>query len=141
MKNPKSKGTRWENEASKLLNEDFPDTWRRVAMSGALGTMLDIPMFSADLIGDYSFMPFKIVAEAKSGYGKKQMTIKPDWFDHIEEIGDKTFSLPVVLLRFDNLRDTNNRYIIAMNFDSWNKIMKLLEDYERLEEADNGENG
>ncbi len=140
MGNPqKEKGSRWERDACKLLNEDFPGTWKRIALSGAIGTQLDIPMLRPDAIGKYAHLSRKFVGEAKVGYGGKSMTIKKDWFDGIDEIAEENYALPVVLLKFEKAR-TGVRHIICLSFETWNELMREMADmyhelllaYERL---------
>lgn len=129
MVNSKNKGSRWEREAAKLLNENFPEAWRRVAMSGAMGTQLEIPIFKADLIGAYDFFPRQLVAECKVGYGgAKSMSLKREWFEHIKKVGEEAYSLPLVILKFDNSR-SDVRHVVAMTFETWNEIIM---EYEQL---------
>jgi Holliday junction resolvase len=123
----KDKGTRWERDAAKELNKEFPDTWRRIPMSGAAGTQLGIPMLQADLMGDYSFLDHLFMGEAKVGYGGKSMTIQKEWFDKIAEASDKTHSYPVVLLKFENSR-SGVRHVIAMDFEIWDKLLKEIQE-------------
>lgn len=140
MSNPqKDKGSRWERDACKLMNVAFPDTWKRIAMSGALGTQLDIPILRPDAIGEYTHLSRKIVGEAKVGYGGKSMTIQKDWWDGIEEIAEENYAWPVVLLKFEKAH-TGVRHVICLSFDTWNELMQemaemyheLLLAYERL---------
>lgn len=122
----KDKGTRWERDAVNELNENHPNTWRRNPGSGALGTILDMPFLKGDLIGDYEFLPFDIVAEAKVGYGGTQMQIHKEWFDKIKEEANENYAIPVVLLKFEKAR-TGVRHVIAMDFETWNKILDYVE--------------
>jgi len=133
MPNPqKRKGTRWENDATKLLNEKFPNVWRRVAMSGALGTMLDMPILMPDMYGKYEHLSRKIVGECKVGYGGKQMTIQKEWFDGISEIAVKNYGLPAVMLKFEKSR-TGVRHIICLDFETWDELMlEMAEMYREL---------
>jgi Holliday junction resolvase len=122
----KIKGSQWERDAAKLLNESFPDTWRRNPGSGALGTLLELPILKGDVVGDYEFLPFDLVAEAKVGYGGTQMQIQKEWFDKIKEQAGESYALPVVLLKFEKAR-TGTRHVIAMDFETWDKIMTYIE--------------
>ncbi len=140
MSNPqKIKGTRWERDAVNLLNEAFPSTWKRIAMSGALGTQLDIPMLRPDAIGEYTHLSRRLVGEAKVGYGGKSMTIQKEWFDYIAELAEENYALPVVLLKFEKSK-TGVRHVICLSFETWNELMQemsgmyheLLTVYEKL---------
>jgi len=141
----KIKGTTWERDAAHLLNEKFPETWRRNPGSGALGTILDMPFLKGDLIGDYDFLPIDFVAEAKVGYGGSMMQIQKDWFDKIKEEADENYALPVVILKFEKSR-TGVRHVIALDFDSWDRLMEYIESmheellklYEKQQETEQG---
>ncbi len=144
----KDKGTRWERDAVNLLNEAFPNVWRRNPGSGALGTILDMPFLKGDLVGDYVFLPIDIVAEAKVGYGGTQMQLRKEWFDKIKEEANQNYAIPVVLLKFEKSK-SGVRHVIAMDFETWNKLMEyyenmheeLLELYEKLQEKEQGGTG
>lgn len=124
MPNPqKIKGTRWERDSVKLLNEQFPDVWRRIAMSGALGTILNMPVLMPDISGKYEHMDKGIVGECKVGYGGKQMKIEKAWFDGIREIAEKNYgALPAVVLKFEKSR-TGVKHIICLDFEAWDELM------------------
>jgi hypothetical protein len=122
----KDKGSRWERDAVLLLNQQFPSTWRRNPGSGALGTILDMPILKGDLVGDYEFLPTTFVAEAKVGYGGTQMQVRKEWFDKIKMEADQNFALPVVLLKFEKSK-TGVRHVIAMDFETWDKLMEFVE--------------
>lgn len=122
----KDKGTRWERDAVNELNENYPNTWRRNPGSGALGTILDLPFLKGDLVGDYEFLPIDIVAEAKVGYGGTQMQVRKEWFDKIKMEANENYAIPVVLLKFEKAR-TGTRHVIAMDFETWDKLMNFVE--------------
>lgn len=127
MNKQKEKGTRWENEAEEKLNKAFPFTWTRIRASGAWGTLADIPQLKGDIKGKYPFMSKPLLGECKVGYGGKVMTIKKEWFDKVAQEAAETYSLPVVLLKFEQSR-SGVKYIICMDFEVWNQIMEELED-------------
>lgn len=141
MPNPqKIKGTRWERDSVKLLNEKFPEVWRRIALSGALGTILNMPVLMPDISGKYEHMDKGIVGECKVGYGGKQMRIEKQWFDGIREIAGKNYgALPAVILKFEKSR-SGVKHIICLDFEAWNDLMtemagmyhELLTLHERL---------
>lgn len=141
----KDKGTRWERDAVNILNEKYPNVWRRNPGSGALGTILDMPFLKGDLVGDYEFLPIDLVAEAKVGYGGTQMQLRKEWFDKIREEATQNYALPVVLLKFEKAR-TGVRQVIAMDFETWNEFMTIIESmheellglYEKQQENNQG---
>jgi len=133
MSNPqKEKGSRWERESAKLLNIAFPHTWKRIAMSGAAGTIMDIPLLKPDILGEYPHISRKFAGECKVGYGGKEMTVKKAWFDGIRKIADELYGLPVVVLKFEKSR-TGVRHIICMDFEAWDSLMiEMSEMYHEL---------
>jgi len=127
IKSAKAKGARWEREAVEVLNEMFPDTWKRIPGSGAFGTIMNITGLTGDLTGKYKFFPFMFRGENKVGYGGKEMTVKKEWFDKIRMEADKNFNeVPCVLIKFDNSR-SGVRYFIAFDFDALKKILETVE--------------
>lgn len=141
MGNPqKEKGSRWERDSAKLLNRRFPGAWKRIAMSGALGTQLNMPVLMPDISGEYAHLSRKLVGECKVGYGGKSMTIQKDWFDHIDDVGKKNYALPLVALKFEKSR-TGVKHIICLDLEVWDELMtemaemyqELLNAYEQLE--------
>jgi len=147
MVNSKNKGNRWERDAANILNEKFPDTWKRIALSGALGTILKEPLLEADLLGKYNHMDRKIAGEAKVGYGGLSMTIQKEWFDKIAQTAAKLYAIPVVLLKFSGAR-TGVRHVVAVDFEVWDELMKEWEGlynelnslYKKMDELKNGNN-
>lgn len=133
----KQKGTRWENDAVKELNKCFPGTWVRVPLSGAIGTVIELPSLKGDIKGKYKFLSKGFVGEAKVGYGGSQMTIQKEWFDKIEKEAKETYGLPVVVLKFEKSW-SGVKHVIAMSFETWNTILEevesIQESYERLYE-------
>lgn len=123
----KRKGTAWEVQAAKLLNEPFEEPiWKRVPLSGAIGTTLHEPELASDVKGKYPFIPFRFVAEAKTGYGGSNMQIKKEWFDKIKQTADQLYAEPLVFLKFLGAR-SGAKHIIAMEFDTWNRLMLYIE--------------
>lgn len=127
MTNQKRKGNRWERDAAKELNKHFPDVWKRIAMSGAIGTQMNVPMLKADILGNYPFFEKQFAGECKVGYGGKQMTIKKEWFDHIGDVASEFYAYPLVILKFDYAR-TGVRHVVAMDFEVWDDLMTEFEE-------------
>jgi len=84
-------------------------------------------MLKGDLRGRYSFLSRPLLGECKVGYGGKVMTIKKEWFDKIAQEASESYSLPVVLLKFEQSR-SGTKHVICMDFEVWNQIMKELEE-------------
>lgn len=124
--NAKHKGNRWERDCAKLLNKSFPETWRRIALSGALGTVLGDPLLESDLLGKYEFLSRRFCGEAKVGYGGKEMKVKKLWFDKIASTAERCYGLPAVLLKFNGAR-SGVRHVIAFDFETWDKLMLEVE--------------
>lgn len=122
----KEKGNRWEREAEERLNKNFPDTWKRNAGSGALGTIANIPILKGDLRGKYSFFSRRLLAECKVGYGGKSMTIQKEWFDKAAGEAEESYALPVILLKFEQSR-SGVKHVICMDIAVWDEIMNELE--------------
>lgn len=91
-----------------------------------MGTIAEIPILKGDLRGKYPFIGRGLLAECKVGYGGKEMTIRKEWFDKIAREAEESYSLPVVLLKFENSR-SGVKHIICMDFDVWDQIMQELE--------------
>ena len=135
MVKSKAKGGRWELEATKLLNRTFPGTWKKIRGSGSYGTLLNIPILKADVIGDYKHISYKLMGECKVGYGGKSMTIQKEWFDDIREIAEENYALPVVILKFEKSRK-GVKHVICIDFEAWDKLMiHMGEMYYELQKA------
>jgi Holliday junction resolvase len=129
--NIKDKGNRWEREAAKLLNQRFPDVWKRIPGSGAIGTLVHEPILAADIVGTYSFLQKRVMGECKVGYGGKQMTLHKDWFDHVRHVADGVHGIPVVVLKFEKTTE-GVKHVVAMDFETWDYLMGLLEKQNEL---------
>lgn len=127
--NIKDKGNRWEREAVKILNKRFPETWRRIPGSGAIGTLVSEPLLAADIVGKYHFLDKPVMGECKVGYGGKSMTIQKDWFDHARHVAEGAFGIPAVVLKFE--RSVKGvKHVMALDFEAWEYFMDLLESYD-----------
>jgi Holliday junction resolvase len=132
--NIKDKGNRWERESVKILNQRFPGTWKRIPGSGAIGTLVKEPMLAADIVGNYSFLNKPVMGECKTGYGGKSMTIQKDWFDHAVKVAQGVHGIPAVVLKFE--RSVKGvKHVVALDFDTWDYLMGLLESQNELIES------
>lgn len=142
----KEKGSQWERDLAKELNELLDsDSWKRVPGSGALGTILGESKLMGDVKGNIDWLG-NFLLEAKVGYGgKKQLTIKKEWFDKVAEDASPSFSYPAVACKFSNAR-IGVRHFIALDIhvfadimNEGSKLLKELEElYDRLEQCESG---
>lgn len=127
MVNSKRKGTRFEQELKKLLEDKFPGSkWFRVPMSGAIGTLTGESSLDGDLIGSVPGFPKRIKVEAKVGYSQsgKSMAIRKEWLDSIIEKSKKDMSFPVLMAKFEQAR-TGTRVFVALDLDSFVFLINL----------------
>jgi len=130
MVKSKDKGKRWERDAVVVLNEQFPATWKRIVGSGAFGTIMDIDDLRGDLVGRYYFLPFKIRAEAKTGYGgATQLALKREWFEKIRYEAEMNFpvELPMLICKYSGSRSPI-KYFVALDFEAFHTVLKAFED-------------
>ncbi len=143
-KGKKLKGSKWERDAAKLLAGIIPGSiWKRIAGSGAIGTIMGEPLLAGDISGYIPSLDLKIRAEAKTGYGgEKQLGVKREWLNKIREEAGGTYSLPLLLCKFSGVR-TGAKHMVILDFEAFgelfDKIQKLadseqalLEEVERL---------
>jgi len=134
----KRKGSDWEREFVKLI-ETVPEIKaKRIAGSGALGAQLQEPALLGDVVFVIDDFPKKFRVECKTGYGNAtQFTIKREWFDKIKQEAEQTFSIPVVALKFSNVREANKvKYVLAFDFESFvillDYIIKIKKELDKL---------
>jgi len=130
MVKSKDKGSRWEKDATEILNEKYEFTWKKIVGSGAFGALLDIPELQGDLLGKYYFLPFAFRADAKTGYGgATQLTIKRDWFDKIRKEAEATGKpeVPCLICKFSGSR-SDIKYFIALDFEAFHDFLEAVDD-------------
>lgn len=124
MKHQKRKGTQWERDATNILNDEFPGTWRRIPMSGAAGTLLGISELKPDMVGKYEHMDKRLAGEAKVGYGgATQLAVKREWFEKIAEQAEEMYAIPMLVLKFSGSK-SDIQHFVALSFQAWNELMK-----------------
>ncbi len=126
----KLKGSKWERDAAKDLSV-YSGIWKRIPGSGSLGTNLHMSELTGDLHGHYPWFKKQFKAEGKIGYGtSKQITVKREWFEKVRLQAELDNKFPCVLLKFDNVTggDIGSAKIIAFNVDTFNAMMKELEE-------------
>ncbi len=108
----KIKGAGFERLAVEILNTLIEGAeFKKVPGSGALGTSLFEPLLTADVVGKVNSIPKKFKVECKVGYnnsaGKavKQFTLKKEWLDKVKMEADASFSIPMLMGKFDNVRE------------------------------------
>jgi hypothetical protein len=133
----KIKGSQWERDAAELLtkiiNKSF---WRRVAGSGALGTIMSEPTLSADVRGKVDSFSQEFKVECKVGYGgSKQFTLKKEWLDKIKEEAARSFGIPMLMGKFLGSRE-GIRYFVVLDVDVFaslvNRITELNDELTKL---------
>jgi Holliday junction resolvase len=131
----KRKGTAWERELVELLLNIPASSAKRVAGSGAFGTVLTEPSLLGDVVLVLDDLPRKFRIECKTGYGgSSQMTIKREWFEKIAEEAEKSYSIPLIALKFSNVKGKSTldestgrvKYVIAMDLAVFIELMTYL---------------
>lgn len=129
----KIKGTTFERLAVELLNELIRDSeWKRVPGSGAIGTTLDEPLLTADIVGKVDSIPKKFKVEAKVGYGgATQFSLKKEWLDKVKKEASATYSFPFLIGKFSGARE-GVKVFVVMDVEEFaaiiNHITKLEEE-------------
>ena len=131
MVNQKRKGSDYEREAAKILEEALDGKWKRIAGSGALGALLNEPELQGDVVGKIPSFPRKFRFDSKVGYGgAKQLTIQREWLEKIRREADATYSIPALICKFSGARgDTKN--FLVLDFDAF---VDIVMNSERLQE-------
>ena len=129
MVNSKRKGSQWERDAAKLLNEKVIGDWKRVAGSGALGAILEEPTLQGDIIGkNIPALPKGFRMDAKVGYGgSKQMAIQKAWLDKIRSEAEATYSIPALVCKFSGSRG-GVKVFVVMDIDAFAEIINRIDD-------------
>jgi hypothetical protein len=141
MVDSKRKGADFERKIAKLLTDKLKQgIFKRVAGSGAFGTISDEPYFMGDLNGEVYGLPRRFKLEAKIGYGgSTQMTLKKKWLDKILEEASHTNSIPALVGRFSGSRDGIEEFVI-LSIDDFiyllNIITTLKQDIDWLSEVE-----
>lgn len=103
----KVKGSSFERLLAEILNKLVrKSSWRRIAGSGALGTIMREPLLSSDVRGKVESISQQFNVECKVGYnssvGKevKQFTLKKEWLDKVAEEAKGSYSIPMLAGKF-----------------------------------------
>lgn len=128
MNRQKRKGTDWERELVNLLEQIPFSKAKRIASSGALGTLLEEPSLTGDVVLMLDNLPKKFRIECKAGYGNtSQITVKREWFDKIKLEAEMSYSIPLVALKLTGVRGKDaTKHIIAMDINTFVDLMTYL---------------
>lgn len=135
-KGKRQKGAQWERESARLLEELIPDSnWKRVAGSGAIGTVMGEPLLAGDVSGYIPSLNLRIRAEAKVGYGgEKQLGVKREWLNKIRQESAGTFSLPILLCKFSGAR-LGAKHMVVMDFEAFGELFEKIQKLADSEQA------
>jgi hypothetical protein len=111
--------------------------WKKIPGSGAIGTILDEPLLTADIVGKVDSIPKKFKVEAKVGYNSskdaevKQFTLKKEWLDKVKREATGSFSFPFLIGKFSGARE-GVKVFVVMDVEEFasiiNHITKLQEE-------------
>jgi hypothetical protein len=123
----KRKGARWERKAVELLEKLVPESsWKKLAGSGAIGTVMKEPLLRGDISGVIPYLGKTFRVEAKVGYGgAKQLTFKREWLEKIREEAEGTYSIPLVVCKFSGARG-ESKHFVAMDFEAFADLLKQV---------------
>jgi len=121
--NQRRKGDDYEREAAKFLEKVLDGKWKRIAGSGALGSLMDEPELQGDIVGKIHSFPKKFRFDAKVGYGgATQLTIKRKWLEKIRAEADASYSIPALICKFSGSRGSIKNFLV-MDFDAFAEIV------------------
>jgi len=130
----KRKGTDWERQLVDLLEGNIRGVKaKRIAGSGAIGTILGEPLLSGDVIVSFTGFPKTFRIEAKTGYGGvSQLTIKREWINKIIEEANNTYSMPMLACKFSgSKKDGGVQYFFILDFSTFCGIINYVNDLKR----------
>jgi hypothetical protein len=136
----KRKGSDFERLAAEILNKLIRKSlWKRVAGSGALGTIMAEPTLSSDVKGKVESIPQEFKIECKVGYNPskdkevKAFTLKKEWLDKIREEANRSYGIPLLVGKFSGARE-GVKVFVAMDVEVFadliNRITELYEENE-----------
>lgn len=134
----KVKGSTFERDLTDLLNKHINHSlWKRIPMSGAIGTFLNEPDLQGDVKGTVDAFNKQFRIEAKVGYGgATQLTLKKEWLDKIIADSKNSNSIPLMVGKFSGARD-GIKVFVAMDLGTFCEIInRASELYEEVEKHD-----
>jgi hypothetical protein len=135
----KRKGSDWERQAVDILNTNIKRSkFKRIPGSGAMGTSLNEPLLTSDIVGHVDSFEQTFKIECKTGYGgATQLVLKKEWLDKVGEEAMASYSIPLLMGKFLGARDGIKAFV-AMDLGTFcnliNKVTALHEEvieYER----------
>ena len=139
----KVKGSTFERDLTDLLNKYVDKSeWKRIPLSGAVGTFLCEPELQGDVKGRVESFNKQFRIEAKVGYGgKTQLTLKKEWLDKIIEDSKNSNSMPLMIGKFSGARE-GIKVFVAMDLGTFceiiNRATELYEEVEAYERSKMG---
>jgi len=130
----KRKGISWEKQFVELILERIDDVnkAKRIAGSGAIGTILEEPLLTGDVILEFPGFSKKFRVECKTGYGgSKQLTLKKEWFDKIIEEAKNSYSIPLLACKFLDARENGTKYFISLDINTFVEIINYVNNLKR----------
>ena len=120
----KIKGSTFERDLTDLLNKHISKSfWKRVPLSGAIGTALSEPDLQGDVKGTVDSFNKHFRIEAKVGYGgKTQLTMKKEWLDKIIADSKNSNSIPLMIGKFSGARE-GIKVFVAMDLGTFCEIL------------------
>jgi hypothetical protein len=130
----KRKGSDWERAAAEILNNLIKKSlWKRVAGSGAFGTIMIEPTLSSDVKGKVLSIPQEFKVECKVGYGgATQFALKKEWLDKVKEEANRSYGIPILMGKFSGARE-GIRHFVVMDVEVFaNLVNRITELHEEL---------
>jgi hypothetical protein len=124
----KIKGSKWEYDFVKLLEENLNGKFKRIPGSGAIGTILKEPLLTSDVIARVHGLEKEIRFDAKVGYGgATQLTVKKEWLDKIRMEAENTYSIPALACKLSGARKADGvQYFIVLDFENFCGIIDKI---------------
>lgn len=125
--NQKRKGHDWERDAAHLLEAMIEGShWKRVAGSGAIGTIMNEPLLFSDITGTIPGLSKAFRVDAKVGYGgHKQMALKREWLEKIRMEAEGINSYPMVVGKFSGARGISRQFVV-LDMKAFSEIMNEI---------------
>lgn len=137
----KNKGSAFERLAVEILNKLIKNSiWRKIPGSGAIGTILNEPLLTADIVGTVDSIQKKFKVEAKVGYNSssdkevKQFTLKKEWLDKVKMEATHSFSFPFLIGKFSGARE-GVKVFVVMDVEEFASIINHITNLQK--EIDN----
>lgn len=133
----KRKGSQWERDAAEILNRLIKKSiWKRVAGSGAFGTIMIEPALSSDVKGKVESIPQEFKVECKVGYGgATQFALKKEWLDKIKEEAARSYGIPFLMGKFSGAREGIKTFVVLdveVFANLINRITELKNEVDKL---------